>query len=104
MELLGRSKQELRQYCASLGEPAYRGDQLYHAFYVERKFDFAHISNLPVAFRERLSAEAHITLPEIKQRFVSSDASIRYLFALPQGEEKLTSRPASVEAVFMPAE
>jgi 23S rRNA (adenine2503-C2)-methyltransferase len=104
MELLGKSKLGLREYCASLGEPAYRGDQLYHALYAGRKFDLSRISNLPAAFRERLSAEAHITVPQIKQRFVSSDGSIRYLFALPLGEEKLTSRPASVEAVFMPSE
>jgi len=43
-------------------------------------------------------------LPQIKQRFTSSDGSIRYLFALPQGEDKLTARAASVEAVFMPCE
>jgi len=104
MELLGKSKQELRDYCAALGEPAYRGDQLYHAFYAERNFELARISNLPAAFRERLVAEARITLPQIKQRFTSSDGSIRYLFALPQSEEKLTARPASVEAVFMPSD
>jgi len=104
MELLGKSKQELRDYCASLGEPAYRGNQLYEALYSQRRFDLAQISNLPAALRLKLAAEAHITLPQIKQRFTSSDRSIRYLLALPQGEEKLTERPASVEAVFMPSE
>src|SRR5215472_12181036 len=104
MELLAKSKQELRDYCATLGEPAYRGDQLYHALHAERKFDLARISNLPATFRERLATQARITLPQIKQRFVSSDGSIRYLFALPQSEEKLTVRPASVEAVFMPSD
>ena len=104
MELLGKSRQELREYCAALSEPAYRGDQLYEALYAQRKFDAAQISNLPGALRQRLAAEAHVTLPQIKQRFTSSDGSIRYLFALPQGEEKLTARPASVEAVFMPSD
>ena len=38
MELLGKSKNKLRDFCVSLGEPAYRGSQLYHALYAERKF------------------------------------------------------------------
>ena len=87
----------------ALGEPAFRGAQIYHALYSERKFDVAQITNLPAALRERLSKEARITLPEVKQRFESTDGSVRYLFGLPGGGEKL-ARPASVEAVFMPSE
>src|SRR5881275_488880 len=103
IELLGKSKEELRAFCATLGEPAYRGGQIYHALYAERRFDFARMTNLPAALRERLAKEARITLPEVKQRFVSTDGSVRYLFGLPGGGEKL-ARPASVEAVFMPSE
>src|SRR5881398_2257812 len=102
-ELLGKSKEELRQFCAALGEPAFRGAQIYHALYSERKFDVAQITNLPAALRERISKEARITLPELKQRFASTDGSVRYLFGLPPSEERLV-RPASVEAVFMPSE
>ena len=40
----------------------------------------------------------------IRQRYESIDGSVRYLFALPPGEDRATSRPASVEAVFMPSE
>ena len=98
-----KSKEELRAFCVELGEPAYRGGQIYHALYSERKFDVAQITNLPTALRERLSKEAQITLPEVKQQFASSDGSVRYLYALAASEEK-TERPASVEAVFMPSE
>jgi len=117
MELLGKSKEELREFCAALGEPAYRGGQIYHALYAERKFDFARMTNLPASLRERLAKEARITLPEVKRRFASADGSVRYLFALtnaePPGKKELTkestgksptARPASVEAVFMPNE
>jgi 23S rRNA (adenine2503-C2)-methyltransferase len=103
MELLGKSKEELREFCVALGEPAFRGAQVYHALYSERKFDVAQITNLPVALRDRLAKEARVTLPEVKQRFSSADGSERYLFALPPDEEK-SARPASVEAVFMPSE
>jgi 23S rRNA (adenine2503-C2)-methyltransferase len=104
MELLGKSKEELRAFSMALGEPAYRGGQIYHALYRERRFDVTRMTNLPVSLRERLSRESRITLPEVKQRFVSTDGSMRYLFALPPGEETGTAKPASVEAVFMPSE
>jgi 23S rRNA (adenine2503-C2)-methyltransferase len=123
-ELLGKSKNELREFCAGLGEPAYRGGQIYHALYAERKFDVARITNLPVALRERLAGEARITLPAVRQRYASQDGSVRYLFALqsagsPPKKEfttedaestektKKSTAPtpaASVEAVFMPGE
>src|SRR5438105_9830650 len=126
-ELLGKSKKELREFCAALGEPAFRGAQIYHALYSERKFDVAQVTNLPAALRERLRKEARITLPEVKQRFASADGSVRYLFGLGSAEEnkdfntefaeniagtekggKETAsrlqKPALVEAVFMPSE
>jgi len=130
-ELLGKSKVELREFCVALGEPAFRGAQIYHGLYSERKFDVAQITNLPAALRERLSKEARITLPEVKQRFASTDGSVRYLFGLGiAGEQKEFNtptgsgqapdtegaekngreraarllKPASVEAVFMPSE
>jgi 23S rRNA (adenine2503-C2)-methyltransferase len=102
-ELLGKSKEELREFCVALGEPAFRGAQIYHALYSERKFDVRQITNLPAALRERLAREAHVSLPEVKQKFASADGSVRYLFELPGTEEKL-AWPASVEAVFMPSE
>jgi len=112
MELLGKSKEELREFCAALGEPAYRGAQIYHALYAERKFDAMQMTNLPLALRERLAKEALITLPEVKQRFVSADGSVRYLFGLPTAKDQPSgaspapgaAQPASVEAVFMPSE
>jgi 23S rRNA (adenine2503-C2)-methyltransferase len=62
------------------------------------------MTNLPAGLRERLSKEATITLPEVKQKFASADGSVRYLFALPPGEERGAAKPAAVEAVFMPSE
>src|SRR3981189_2622386 len=103
-ELLGKTREELREFCVALGEPAFRGAQIYHALYSERKFDVTQITNLPAALRERLSKEARITLPEMKQRFASADGSVRYLYSLPTGEGNETTRQASVEAVFMPSE
>jgi 23S rRNA (adenine2503-C2)-methyltransferase len=100
VELLGKSAEELRAFFASLGEPAYRGAQMYRALYVERRFDFAAMTNVPGALRSRLTEEARITLPRIVRRFQSVDGSVRYLFSIG-GED---AKPAQIEAVFMPKE
>ena len=104
MELLGKTREELRAYCETLGEPAYRGSQIYHALYAERNFDLARVTSLPSALREKLAAAARITLPAVRQRYVSSDGSVRYLFGLSAPEDQARSKPAAVEAVFMPSE
>jgi 23S rRNA (adenine2503-C2)-methyltransferase len=98
MELLGQSADELRALAARLGEPAYRGAQLYHALYVERRFDPAVMTNLPAAFRERLAAEATVTLPRLRSRHCSADGTIRYVLGL----DPAAGRAATVETVFMP--
>jgi 23S rRNA (adenine2503-C2)-methyltransferase len=100
VELLGKSAEELREFVVSLGEPAYRGPQIYRAIYRERRFDFAAMTNLPAELRARLAQDARITLPRILRRFNSVDGSIRYLFALG-GED---AKPAQIESVFMPRE
>jgi 23S rRNA (adenine2503-C2)-methyltransferase len=100
VELLGKSVEELREFFVSLGEPAYRGPQMYHALYAERCFDFAAMTNLPAALRERLAQQARITLPRLTRQFLSVDGSIRYLFSIGGEQDK----PAQIEAVFMPKE
>src|SRR5713226_1516827 len=105
MELFGKSKNELRDFCVGLGEPLYRGGQIYHALYAERKFSVREITNLPAALREHLATEATITLPTVRQTYASQDGSVRYLFGLSDSgaDAKRKSGPASVEAVFMPS-
>jgi 23S rRNA (adenine2503-C2)-methyltransferase len=123
LELLGKSRDELKAYCAGLREPAYRADQIYHWLYAEGEFAVERWSNLPAALREKLKREATITLPSVRQRYVSLDGSVRYLFGLGDRREDFTTentegtekkakkrlggalkKPAAVEAVFMPSE
>jgi 23S rRNA (adenine2503-C2)-methyltransferase len=123
MELLGKSREELREWLAGIGEPAYRGDQIYHALYQERNFEIATMTVLAAGLREKLAGEATITLPSVRQRYFSKDGSVRYLFGLGEKERIYTKnsestedtekrepknnsaeRPAAVEAVWMPSE
>ena len=99
--LVGKSAEELRAVLESLGEKGYRGAQIYHAIYAERKFDFAAMTNLPAALRDRLARETTIALPQIVRRHRSSDGTVRYVLAIGPGE-KSPSKPANIETVFMP--
>jgi 23S rRNA (adenine2503-C2)-methyltransferase len=104
MELLGRSRHEMQAYCQKLGEPAYRGAQIYHALYAERQLDLGAMTNLPAALRAKLTQSAKVTLPVLRQRYLSSDGSVRYLFGLNAPEDQPRMKAAAVEAVFMPSE
>ena len=96
--LLGKSREELRALLESLGEPGYRGAQIYHALYAERRFDFGAMTNLPAALRERLAREVSIELPRVVRRHRSLDGTVRYVLALGD------AAAANIEAVFMPEE
>ena len=107
VDLLGRPMDELRAWMTELGEPAYRGGQLYHALYAERRRDFASMTNIPAALRARLERESRIGLPQIVRRYQSADGSVRYLLSLGENSGSAGGRSlpgARVEAVFMPSE
>lgn len=104
--LFGKSAEELRALIVSLGEPAYRGAQIYHALYSERKIDFGAMTNLPAPLRERLLREAAISLPKIARRYRSIDGAVRYVLSLESrnGETAAAQPATTIEAVFMPEE
>ncbi|MGB0035443.1 MAG: 23S rRNA (adenine(2503)-C(2))-methyltransferase RlmN [Candidatus Acidiferrales bacterium] len=105
--LIGRSVDELRAFAESLGEPAYRGAQIYHALYAERRFEFVRMTNLPAAFRERLGRGAAIELPQILRRYRSGDGTVRYVLELGPANSSKNSAAAkatTIETVFMPEE
>ena len=82
VNLLGKSPGELRAFLESRGEPPYRGAQIYHALYAEKRFEFAAMTNLPAKLRDRLAHEASIDLPRIVRTHRSDDGTVRYVLAL----------------------
>jgi 23S rRNA (adenine2503-C2)-methyltransferase len=108
MNLFGKSLDELRALLAQMGEPAYRGAQLYHALYAERRFDLAQITNLPATLRECLAREMRMALPKVRKRYHSTDGTVRYLLALDEVDAPLAApavgKPTTIETVFMPEE
>jgi 23S rRNA (adenine2503-C2)-methyltransferase len=104
--LLGKSADELRAFMQSIGEPSYRGAQVYHALYAERRSALAAMSNLPAALRDRLSSETSIELPQIIRRHHSEDGTVRYVLSLAPAESRSRGEAArssaTIESVFMP--
>jgi 23S rRNA (adenine2503-C2)-methyltransferase len=94
-ELLGLNFQELTAFVEECGEPAYRARQLFEAIYRERIGSTQRISTLPLQFRQSLLARGFdVGMPVVEKRFTSSDGTVRYLIAFPDGQ--------SVETVWMP--
>jgi 23S rRNA (adenine2503-C2)-methyltransferase len=85
--LLDLSHSELQQLVVSLGEPAYRADQLYQWLYSSLASRFADMLNLPQSLRERLEevAELHPLKP-LEEASPASGLARKVLFGLRDGE------------------
>jgi 23S rRNA (adenine2503-C2)-methyltransferase len=94
--LLGLSKDELREFMASLGELPYRARQLFSAMQRRRMTTFDPMTDLPKTLRHILDEHAVVTRTTIDSVFTSSDGTRRFLLKLGDGRE--------VESVFMPQE
>ncbi len=94
--LVGLDRQELERLAQSLGKPAYRGRQLYHALYHRRERDVAALTDLDRNFRAALTAHYEITYPNVQAEFTSKDGSARYLLGLQDN--------TAIETVYMPEE
>jgi 23S rRNA (adenine2503-C2)-methyltransferase len=93
--LLGLDRGELVSLVEGLDEPAYRAQQLLDAIYRKRLEFIERISTFPQALRSKLVGDGYsIGMPVVEKRFVSKDATVRYLIALTDGQ--------TVETVWMP--
>jgi 23S rRNA (adenine2503-C2)-methyltransferase len=94
--LTGLTKTELERFVGSLGEPAYRGRQLFGALQRRRLRSFEEMTDLPMAFRARLAETATASTLTVESRYVAQDGTRRYLLKTHDG--------LPVETVFIPEE
>jgi 23S rRNA (adenine2503-C2)-methyltransferase len=93
--LLGLNLSELATLVEDLSEPGYRAQQLFESLYRQRVRSTEQISTLPSRMRQNLSARGiSIGSPKIESQFKSTDGTVRYLIACPDGQ--------TVETVWMP--
>ena len=85
--LLDLTHSELQGLVLSLGEPAYRADQLYGWLYKSLASRFDDMLNLPQSFRQRLeeSAELRLLTP-LEEVSSASGLARKVLFSLRDGE------------------
>jgi 23S rRNA (adenine2503-C2)-methyltransferase len=95
-QIAGLTETELSAFVQEMGEPAYRGRQLFSAIQRRRARSFDELTDLPKEFRARLSERAAISTIKVESRYLSSDGTRRYLMKTYDG------RP--VETVFIPEE
>ena len=96
LHLLGQSQVELTSFLQGLGQPAYRGRQIFAALHKRRLRSFDEITELPKDLRAKLNERATASTLTLESRYVSEDGTRRYLMK--------THDNFPVEAVFMPEE
>jgi 23S rRNA (adenine2503-C2)-methyltransferase len=90
----GMGRAELRALLASIGEAAFRADQVFEGLYKHRYGAWEDFTNLSKALRAQLAGAAALAWPEIVQSLPSRDHSTKHAFRLADGKE--------VEGVHMP--
>lgn len=92
----GLSLAGLEAAAETLGEPAYRGRQLYTWLYRKRARSFEEMTNVSRLLRARLAEGHDLRWPGVAERQRSADGTVKYLFRLDDG--------ATIESVFIPEE
>ena len=96
INLIGMTPDELTTFANELGEPSYRGRQIFAAMHARRLLAFEEMTDLPKSLRTRLGGRATVSTLTIESRYVSEDGTRRYLLK--------THDNLPVEAVFIPEE
>ena len=76
---------ELRDFLQGLGEPAFRGKQVF-SWLSRGAASFDEMSNLPRSLRERLAETCSLSVPTVARKQASAkDGTIKYLWELADG-------------------
>src|ERR1043166_1713624 len=94
--LAGLTRGELEAFVGEMGEPAYRGRQIFAALHRRRLRSFEEMTDLPKEFRARLAERATASTLKVESRYVAADGTRRYLLKTHDG--------LPVETVFIPEE
>ena len=94
INLLDLDRRDLEAFFVSLGEKPFRATQVMKWIYHERVTDFAAMTNLSKALRERLAERAEIRPPAVALDQASRDGSHKWLIRLDSGN--------CIETVFIP--
>ena len=94
--LTGLSQAELIDFVEELGEPKFRGKQIFANLQNRRALVFGEMTDLPKGFRANLEDRAVTSQLRVESRYISEDGTRRFLMK--------TGDNLPVEAVFIPTE
>jgi len=83
--LAGLNIEELRKIVAEEGGSNYRATQIYNAIYLKSAKSINSITELPLSFRETLSEKYVFSDVVIKDKQISRDGTVKFLFELADG-------------------
>ena len=84
-DLKSMTPQELNDYCRQLGQPAFRGKQIFRWLH-RGVTSVEEMTDLPKKLRESLRETAEISVPAVERKQVSwLDGTIKYLWRLEDG-------------------
>ncbi len=92
-DLKGLTLEETRAFMVGLGEPAFRGAQVFSWIHRRCASSFDEMTDLPTGLRARLAACARLTSLALLARTAGGEGAVKYLFGAADGN--------SVEAVRM---
>ncbi|MGI6714225.1 MAG: 23S rRNA (adenine(2503)-C(2))-methyltransferase RlmN [Bacilli bacterium] len=93
INLYDYDRASLTEHLTNLGQKPFRSIQLFKWIYQKQMDDFNLMSDISVAFREKLLADYALILPEIKTLQNSEDGTMKLLLTLEDG--------AAIESVLM---
>ena len=94
VDLVGMDEEELVSLCGEMGEPPYRGRQIFSWLYAQGVSEFSRMTNISKGFRAKLGEAARLETLELDRESKSSDGTEKYLWRLRDG--------ARVESVRIP--
>jgi 23S rRNA (adenine2503-C2)-methyltransferase len=93
VDIKSMSYEECRNFFASLGEPAYRADQVLEWLHGQRVTSYDDMTNLPASLRRVLTEVSPLHAPEVLAVQSSAEGTTKYLVGLADGN--------AVETVLM---
>jgi 23S rRNA (adenine2503-C2)-methyltransferase len=90
VDLKTLDREGLEAFVEALGEPAYRGRQLFNWIYGKGATTFEAMSSLPKSFRRRLQSVATLRGIDVVRRQQADDGTVKALFRLPSGRKAET--------------
>jgi 23S rRNA (adenine2503-C2)-methyltransferase len=94
--LFGLDRRALEEIMAALGEPRYRGRQVFAWLYAKRVGTIGGMTDLAKPLRARLLEAYSLRWPDVAKRQLAGDGTVKYLLRLEDG--------AAIESVLIPEE